>query len=151
IEDAEQVFEKLVLEFRIVLGKLSLERLEVTLNRIHGIHERCPEVLPFWKCEQSVVTGFPWEHERTPFLEISEGERALGHLSGGLISLDVAQGFAVTVGGVAQKDHAEHRHAVFTGRELRVSAEIVCGVPEVGFEFFDILESVLGHSEWEST
>ena len=46
---------------------------------------------------------------------------------------------------VTQEDHAQHRHEVVARGELRVSAEVVSRLPQIGFELLDVLESLVGH------
>ena len=50
------------------------------------------------------------------------------------------------VGRVPEEDHAQHGHEVVAGGELGVGAEVVRGLPEVGFELLDVFEGsvVLG-------
>jgi hypothetical protein len=38
------VFEQVVAEFLVVLGKLACERLEVALDGVHGFYQHCAEV-----------------------------------------------------------------------------------------------------------
>jgi hypothetical protein len=54
-----------------------------------------------------------------------------------LVGLDGTQGLVVAIRGVPEEDDAEHRHAVFAGGELGVGAEVVGGLPQIGFELFD--------------
>jgi hypothetical protein len=43
------------------------------------------------------------------------------------------------VGRMAQEDHAQHRHKIIAGCQLGVGTEVVRRLPEVSFEFFDVL------------
>jgi hypothetical protein len=47
--------------------------------------------------------------------------------------------------GVSQEDHAEHRHGVLAGGQLGVGAELVGGLPEAGFDLFNVLKGVPCH------
>jgi len=49
------------------------------------------------------------------------------------------------IGGVPEEDDAQHRHAIFAGRELGVCAQLVSRLPEAIFNLFDILEFVTDH------
>ena len=46
---------------------------------------------------------------------------------------------------MARKNDAQYRHAVFTGGQLGVGAEIIGSLPEAGFKLFDISELINGH------
>ena len=140
VEDAEQIFEKSVLEFRIIFGKLIEQRLEVALDSVHRLHERRAEVRALGQRQQGVVTGFLRQHERATFFEIGGGQRALGHFPCGLVRLDFAQSGVVSVRRVAQEDDAQHRHTIFAGGQLGIGAEIVGGIPEIGFQMLNIGE-----------
>jgi len=78
--------------------------------------------------------------QRPAFFEIGIDRRALRHFTGGLVRLDFAQSHVVAVRGVAQEDDAQHRHTVFPCRQLGVGAEIISGVPEIGFQMLDVSE-----------
>jgi len=62
-----------------------------------------------------------------------------------LFRLDLAADRVVAVGGVTQKNDAEHRHAVFARRQIRIGAELVGGLPKVGFNLVNVLERVCRH------
>ncbi len=51
----------------------------------------------------------------------------------------------ITVGGVPQKNHAQHRHGIFGGREVGVGSELIGGIPQAGFNLRDVVEGVGGH------
>lgn len=68
-----------------------------------------------------------------------------GDAAGGLVGFDLLGGGLEAVGGVAEEDDAEHRHEVVAGGELGVGAEVVRGLPEVGFELVDVLEGAAVH------
>lgn len=51
----------------------------------------------------------------------------------------------VAVGRVLQKDHAQHRHGIFRGREVGVGPKLIGGVPQAGFNLRDVVEGVGGH------
>lgn len=71
---------------------------------------------------------------------------ALRHLSGRLIVRDLLRGGFKPVRRMAKENHAEHWHAVFRGSQFRVAAKRVRGLPESGFQFFNISESAgCGH------
>jgi hypothetical protein len=40
---------------------------------------------------------------------------------------------------MAQEDHAQHRHEVIAGGELRIGAQVICGFPQVGFQLLDVI------------
>lgn len=61
-----------------------------------------------------------------------------------MVGFDLPVGGLEAVGGVAQEDHPQHGHEVVAGGELGVGAQVVRGLPEVGFEFFDVFEAA-GH------
>ena len=46
---------------------------------------------------------------------------------------------------MAQKDHAQHRHAVLAAGQFGIGAELVGGVPQAGFNLGDAVEGVGGH------
>ena len=64
---------------------------------------------------------------------------------GDLVSLDLAGGGLEPVGGVAQEDHTQHRHAVLAGGELGIGAELVRRLPQVIFQFRDIAQRAVQH------
>jgi hypothetical protein len=76
-------------------------------------------------------------------LDQGESTRALGHLAGGLVRLDGGLRGVVTIGGVPQEDHVEHRHGVLAGGQLGVGPELVCGHlrPDRNFLKFQLLPS----------
>jgi hypothetical protein len=39
---------------------------------------------------------------------------------------------------MAQEDHAQHRHEVVAGGQLRVGAQVIRGFPQVAFKLLDI-------------
>lgn len=80
--------------------------------------------------------------------EVSLGLRALGASARRFVRLDGLQRGLVTVGGVAQKDHAQHGHAIFRGREVGVGPELISGDPQAGFNLRDVVEGVGGHLGW---
>ncbi len=45
-----------------------------------------------------------------------------------------------------EEDHPQDRHEVVAGRKLRVGTEVVRRFPEVGFEFFYVIEGFVGHT-----
>ena len=47
--------------------------------------------------------------------------------------------------GVPQKNHAQHRHGIFGGREVGVGTELIGGFPQAGFNLRDVVEGVGGH------
>ncbi len=51
----------------------------------------------------------------------------------------------LTVGDVPQKNHAQHRHGIFGGREVGVDTELIGGFPQAGFNLRDVVEGVGGH------
>ena len=44
-----------------------------------------------------------------------------------------------------EKDDAQHGHEIIAGRQLGVGAKLVGRFPQVGFEFFDIVEHAAVH------
>ena len=140
VKHAEQILQQRVLELRVILGKLIEQWREVVLDGVHRVHERRTEVRAFGQCQQCVVARLFRQHQRAALLEIGGGERPLGHLTSGLIGFDLAQGVIVTIRGVPQEDASQHRHTVFARRQLGVGAEIVCRIPEIGFEMRDVGE-----------
>ena len=51
----------------------------------------------------------------------------------------------ITVGGMPQKNHAQHRHGIFGGREVGIGTELIGGFPQAGFNLRDVVEGVGGH------
>ena len=58
VEDAQQVFEQVVLELVVVLGELVQQRLEVALDGVHRLDEGRAEVGALGQLEQLVVARF---------------------------------------------------------------------------------------------
>ncbi len=48
---------------------------------------------------------------------------------------------------MAEAAHPQHGHEVVAGGELGVGAKVVRGLPEVGFDFLDAFEGLVGHAE----
>ena len=71
---------------------------------------------------------------------------ALRHFAAGFVSPDLLICRLKAVGGETEENHAQHRHEVVAGSEFRVGAEVFRGLPEVGLEFFDVLEGVVAHA-----
>ena len=90
VEDAEQVFEQRVLEFRVVFRKPIKQRLKVALDGVHGFDQRRAEVRAFMELEQFVVAGFLRPHERAAFFEVGFDLDAVRRFSGGLVSYDLS-------------------------------------------------------------
>jgi hypothetical protein len=146
IKHAQQIFEQVVFELVIVLRKLPLERLEVALDGVHRLDDGRAQVRPLGQLKQFVVPGFLRQQQSAAFEEVAFDQRPLGHLAGGLISGDLRRSVVIAVGGMAQKDDAEYRHAVFGRGQLRVGAEVVRCSPEIGFELLDIVQGVVLHA-----
>jgi hypothetical protein len=51
----------------------------------------------------------------------------------------------ISICGMSQKNHAEHRHRLFRGREVGVGTELIGGFPQAGFNLRDVVEGVDGH------
>ena len=66
-------------------------------------------------------------------------------LAGGLFRLDLAADRVVAVGGVTQKNAVEHRHAVFARRQVGIGAQLIGGLPKVGFDLVNALERACRH------
>ena len=65
--------------------------------------------------------------------------------NGRLVGFNGLQRGLEAIGGMAQKDHPQHRHGVLSGSEVRVGAELVGGLPKAGFYLGNIVECVGGH------
>ena len=148
VEEAHQVFEHLGLEDAVVLGQHALQRLESGLDGGHGLGDKLGQVAAAGGglLHDPVVAGVLRQPERTAPEIVGRLHLALGHLAGRLIFLDLVVGRLKAIGGVTEKDHAQDRHEVVAGGELRVGAEVVRGFPEVGFELFDVIEGFVGHA-----
>jgi hypothetical protein len=68
-----------------------------------------------------------------------------------LIRLDLPRGRLEPVGGMAQEDDAEHRHAVFRRCQLGVRPELIGCFLQVGFKLCKGCQLVLVHSLSAST
>ena len=113
IEDPKQIFKQVVAELFVVLRQLAGERLKVALDGVHRFNDGGAEVRSLGQADQFVVAGFFRKHERSSFDEVALDQLALRHLACGLLILDLLHRGVVSVGGVPQEDHTEHRHAVF--------------------------------------
>ena len=142
VEDAQQISEKVAGELVVVLGELSLQRLEVALDRVHRLDDGRAEVCACGEREQRVVARFRRKLEGAPLEEVALDQRPLRHRAGGLVSLDLTDRIVVPIGRVAQEDHAQHGHAVFAAGELGIGPEVVRGGPEIGFELVDTVHGV---------
>ncbi|MDP1666273.1 MAG: hypothetical protein Q8L79_14265 [Methylobacter sp.] len=71
--------------------------------------------------------------------EIGFFQGPFGHFSRQLIGLNLVQCSLLTVAGMAQEDHAQHRHAVFAGWQLGIGAQLIGGFPETIFDFGNVL------------
>jgi hypothetical protein len=69
----------------------------------------------------------------------------LWHGARRLRGLNGLQRGLITVGGVPQKNHAQHRHGIFGGREVGVGTELIGGFPQAGFNLRDVVEGVGSH------
>ena len=141
VENAEQVSEDVVLELVVVLGKLTLQWLEVAFDRVHCVDDGPAEVATCRELEQRVVARFRRELEGAPFEEVTLDQRPLRHRAGGLVRFDLTDGIVVAVRRVTQKDDPQHGHAVFAAGEFGVGPEVIRGGPEVGFELFDVVHN----------
>jgi len=112
----------------------------------HGVDESLGKIRIRRCGEDGIVTSLLRQEQSAAFHIVGSDDFPLRHFSRLLVLRDLAGGHFKAVRRVAQEDDAEHRHAVFRGSQLRVRAEIVSGLPEVGFEFFDALEGGVGHS-----
>lgn len=120
VEDAEDVFEDVVLEFVVILRELAEQRHEAVLDGVHRLHERCAEMGAFRELEDMIVACRLRQHERATYEEVRLDELPLRHFPRGLIRLDLTHRAVVAVRRVTQEDDAGHRHAVFARSQLRV-------------------------------
>jgi len=67
-----------------------------------------PRSEPLGKSEHCIVARLFRQHQCSALFEIGSGERALRHFPGGLVGLNLAQGFVVTIRGVTEEDDAKH-------------------------------------------
>jgi nitric oxide reductase NorD protein len=71
---------------------------------------------------------------------------AVAHLmAGGLIGLDGRPGFVETRGCVPEEDQPHDGHEIFIGGQIRIGAEAIRELPEIGLEFLDADEVVSTH------
>ena len=77
--------------------------------------------------------------------EVALDQGALGASARRLRGLNGLQRGLLTVGGVPQKNHAQHRHGLFGGREVGVGTELIAGFPKAGFNLRNVVEGVGGH------
>ena len=148
VEVPHQVFEHLGLEDAEVLGQHVRERLKLGLDRGHRVGDETRQVgsAHGGLLHDPVVAGFLRQPERTAAQVVGGLDLALRHLAGGLVFLNLPGRCLEAVGSVAQEDHAQDGHEVVAGGQLGVGAEVVGGLPEVGFELFYAFESVDTHA-----
>ncbi len=145
VKAAQQVFEQLVVKAVVVFGQAALQRRKVGLDRVHGGHQCATQAGPRRQVEQRVVTRSLGQQQGAALDEVGFDQRPLGHGARRLIGLDGLQRGLVTVGGVPQKNHAQHRHRIFRGREVGIGPKLIGGFPQAGFNLRDVVEGVGGH------
>jgi hypothetical protein len=149
VESAQHGFEQVVVEFLVILRQLAGERFEVLLDGIHRSDQRGAEITAGGKPQQFIVAGDFRQHQRPAANEVGLGDgQAFGELAAGFFPGDPLQHGVVAVGGVAQKNDAEDRHAILAGSEFRIGPELVGGLPERGFDFLDIVQGVVSHESF---
>ena len=151
VEQAHQIFENLGLEDAEVLGQDAQQWLELGLDGRHGVADELGQVgsARGRPVHDGVVAGRLRQPERAAAQVVGREHLALGHPAGCLFLLDLPVRSLEAVGRMAQEDHAQHRHEVIAGGELGIGAEVVRGLPEVGFELLDVFEAVVGHAAQE--
>ena len=104
-----------------------------------------PRLASLGSLSRSVVARLLRQHQGAALDEVGLDQRALRHLAGRLVGLDLPRGRVVAVGGVAQEDDAQHRHAVFAARSAWSWRGVVGRFPEVGFKLCKGCQLVLVH------
>ncbi len=127
------------------LGSTPSSGSNVLLDSRHGIDQGQVEVLLLGQGHDPVVPRFLGQVEGAPFDIVVLDQRALGHAAAGLIRLDLPRRRLEAVGGMAQEDDAEHRHAVFRRGQLGVGAELIGRFPQVRFKLCKGCQLVLVH------
>jgi hypothetical protein len=144
IEDPHQVFQYRGFERAVLLRELAGQRLKLALDGVHGAHQRAAEILILRQAHQLVVARFLGQHQGAALQEVGLIERALGHFPSRLVLRDLSASGVVAVGGMAEEDDAEYRHAIFRGGLVRVGAQVVRRLPKGCFQFLDVLH--VGHA-----
>ena len=148
VEQAHQVFEHRCLEDAVVLGQDAEEWLELRFDDSHGLGDELRQVCTAHRrlLHDPVVVGLLGQVEGAARDVVSRQDLALRHRTARLVGFDLPVCSLETIGRVTEEDYPQHRHEVVTRRELRVGPEVVCGLPEVGFELLDVVEGVAIHT-----
>ena len=118
---------------------------QVGHDRMHGRDQCAAQAGPRRQVEQGVVACGLGQHQSAALDEVALDQRTLGASARRLRGLNGLQGGLLTVDGVPQKNHAQHGHGIFGGREVGVGPELIGGVPQAGFNLRDVVEGVGGH------
>lgn len=112
---------------------------------MHGRDQCAAQAGPRRQVEQGVVACGLGQHQSAALDEVALDQRTLGASARRLRGLNGLQGGLLTVDDVPQKNHAQHRHGIFGGREVGVGTELIGGVTQAGFNLRDVVEGVGGH------
>jgi hypothetical protein len=123
-----------------------LQRLKVALDGVHRPDDGSAEARSLGELEQFVVASFFGEQQSATLKEIAFHQRTFWHFTSGLLGCDLSRSSVKAVGGMPQKDNAQHWHAVFRRRQLGVRAEIIHRRPKVGFQLLDAVLGILRHA-----
>ena len=147
VEEAHQVFEHLGLEDAVVLRQDAEERLELGLDGGHRVGDQPRKIGTAGGSllHDEVVLRRRGQVERAARDVVGRQDLAPGHLAARLVGLDLPVCRVEAIGGVAEEDDPQHGHEVVAGSEFGVGAEVIGGLPEVGFELLDVLEGVARH------
>ena len=141
IEEAHQFLKHLWLEDAVVLREDVRQRFEIRFDGGHRIGDELGQAGGVRRGlgHDDIIASGLGQEERTAADVIGGLHFAFGHPARGLIVSDLLCSRVEAIGGVTQKDDAQHGHEIVAGRELGIGAEIVCGFPEVGFKFGEIV------------
>ena len=129
VEGAQQVFQQIALELVVILRQLTPQRLELLLDGVHRLDQRRAQFAILRPLHQRVVSRGFGEHQGPALDEVALDQRPFRHLAGGLIGFDLPESRFIAVAGMAQEDHAQHRHTVFAAGQFGVGAKLVGGFP----------------------
>lgn len=138
VEDAQHLAQDVVAELGVGVGKDALQVRIVLGDSGHGIVHGLADILVIREVHQMVVSCPFWKVHRALCRVVSRALRGFAPLDFRALGVDLLVYALEATPCVAQENEPEHRHAVLLAGELRVCAQLVCCLPELGFKFGDI-------------